>query len=353
MRFAVEQALLRSWTHRGWIACLLWPIALCMHALVMLRRALYRWNVLKVERVSARVIVVGNVVAGGAGKTPTVINIVQHLQARDIQTGVVSRGYAARHTDCQEVVAQSTPDAVGDEPLLIHQTTGVPVFVGKSRVAAARALLSRHPQTQVIVCDDGLQHYRLYRDLEVCVFDNRGCGNGLLLPAGPLREPWPRTSLPCAGQNDQRLLVLHTGNQPAFKGFTAQRSLSAHAIQRDGTRIAVASLVHHSEKPLMAIAGIAHPESFFSMLRALGLPLMHTLALPDHYHFENIGAQINPFFQIICTEKDAAKLWKFVPEALAVPLLQTAQADFFSALDTALNNLSATNLSSPHGHPTT
>ena len=344
MRHAVEQTLLHAWTHRGWLAYALWPIALCMRALVALRRALYHWNILKIQRVNACVVVVGNVVAGGAGKTPTVINIVQHLQAQGIKTGVVSRGYAAQQTDSQEVKAQSTPQAVGDEPLLIQRTTGVPVFVGTSRVKAAQTLLRHYPDTQVIVCDDGLQHYPLYRDLEVCVFDNRGCGNGLLLPAGPLREPWPRTALACAGQNNAQLLVLHTGNQPAFKGFTAQRSLSEYAIQSNGARTPIAALVHHSEKPLMAIAGIAHPESFFSMLRALGLPLMHTLALPDHYHFENMGAQINPFFQIICTEKDAAKLWKHVPDALAIPLLQTAEPAFFSALDAGLRNIPGTQL---------
>jgi tetraacyldisaccharide 4'-kinase len=235
---------------------------------------------------------------------------------------------------------------VGDEPGLIQRSTQVPVFVGQDRHAAATALLKQYPHTEIIVCDDGLQHYRLHRDVEICVFDDRGGGNGWLLPAGPLREPWPRvTQCP--------LLVLHTGNQPAFAGFTAQRSLAPYAVDQDGSQIPLAILQANGAKPLMALAGIAQPEIFFSMLRAMGLTLMDTMALPDHYDFDSFSRSIHGAYQLICTEKDALKLWKHAPDALAVPLIQTTDPAFFEAVDACISEHLTATLSSEHGHKTT
>src|SRR5207237_9693541 len=157
-----------------------------------LRRATYRHGWLKSERAGVPVIVVGNVVAGGSGKTPIVQAVVQHLKDRGLRVGIVSRGYGRRADDCREVRTDSVASEVGDEPLLLARSCGVPVFVAARRIEAARALLRAHPQTQVIVSDDGLQHYAMPRDVEICVFGDGGAGNGWLLPAGPLREPWPR-----------------------------------------------------------------------------------------------------------------------------------------------------------------
>ena len=353
MHFVVEQVLLRAWTRISWLSCLLWPVSLIMRLLVLARRTLYRLHILKSQRVNALVVVVGNVVAGGAGKTPTVIHLVKHLQAGGILCGVVSRGYTGKNQHCQEVLKTSSPFDVGDEPLLVHLRTGVPVFVGKSRVMAAHNLLQHYPQVQVIVCDDGLQHYPLFRDIEICVFDNRGCGNRLLLPAGPLREPWPLSALASAGQNPRRLLVLHTGSQPAFEGYRAQRRLADAAIDSRGQRFPLDQLSKYPPKPLMALAGIAQPEIFFEMLRASGLPLEKTLPLPDHYHFKDIAQRISPHFQIICTEKDAVKLWEFVPDALCVGLEQTPEPDFLTAFDACLEEVGIAPLSSHHGHQTT
>ena len=353
MRFALEQALLKAWTRMTWLSCLLLPVSLLMRVLVGVRRRLYQLQVFPSQRINATVVVVGNVVAGGAGKTPTVINVVQHLQALGIACGVVSRGYAGKNQQVQEVLINSSPTEVGDEPLLIHRRTGVPVFVGKFRVLAAQTLLKNHPHIQVLVCDDGLQHYPLFRDIEICVFDNRGCGNGLLLPAGPLREPWPRRALAAVGQNDKRLLVLHTGSQPAFEGFRALRQLSGSAVDSQGNTTALENLINIKNKPLLALAGIANPDLFFSMLREAGLTLQHTLPLPDHYDFEDITQRIPAHCHIICTEKDAAKLWKYHPDALSVQLEQTAEPAFFKAFDTCLQEVGAAKLSSHHGHQTT
>lgn len=323
---ALQRTLTSAWTHRGLLAWLLWPVALLFGALVALRRGLYRIGLFKVQRVPVPVIVVGNVVAGGAGKTPVVMALMRHLQARGLNAGVISRGYGRRATNCREVLADSVISDVGDEPALIKRATAAPVFVAVRRFDAARALLARYPETQVIVCDDGLQHLGLQRDLEICVFDDRGIGNGFLLPAGPLREPWPRAID----------LVLHTGAHPAFAGFTAQRTLAQHALRVDGSQIALDQLAQSDAKPLLAVAAIAKPEDFFSMLRAQGLNLTRTVALPDHYDFDSWLRNEHGVYTVICTEKDAVKLWPKQPDALAVPLLFTPEPAFMAKLDAML-----------------
>lgn len=351
-RQGLHSALLNAWTGRGPLATLLWPVSWLYRLLFGTRRLLYAAGLLKIQRVPVPVIVVGNVIAGGAGKTPTTIALVGHLRERGLQVGVISRGYGRTTSGSVEVLADSRPQAVGDEPLLIHRTTHAPVWVGDTRHAAATALLTRHPQIQVLVCDDGLQHYALYRDLEVCVFDDRGIGNGWLLPAGPLREPWPRRTLSQAGQRKDRLLVLHTGGQRAFAGHTAQRSLAPYAVRRDGTHVPLDTLRAPGVKPLLALAGIARPESFFGMLRALQLPLAHTIPLPDHYDFDSFKHSIHEGYTVICTEKDAAKLWQLAPDALAIPLVFAPEPAFFAALDGALSQALTAQLSSGHGHKT-
>lgn len=340
--------LVHAWERRGVIAILLAPVSLLYLTIVGLRRLGYRLGLWPSQRVNCSVIVVGNAVAGGAGKTPTTIGIVQHLRARGFAVGVVSRGYGRSTTDVRAVDGRDAAEVVGDEPLLIARATDVPVYVGRNRHAAATALLQQHPHTQVIVCDDGLQHYPLFRDVEVCVFDERGVGNGWVLPAGPLREPWPRTALQASGQDDKRLLVLHTGHHKAFVGFTAYRALAKHARARDGQPIALNAL----QQPVLALAGIAKPDEFFSSLRALGVELQATLPLPDHFDFSQLDTERLQGHQVLCTEKDAVKLWKVWPEALAVPLLQTLEPAFLAALDTMLDGVLRAKLSSPHGHQT-
>lgn len=350
MGAGLEKALLRAWTGRGALACALYPLSLLYRSLVALHWWLYRWGLKTSRRLPVPVVVVGNAITGGAGKTPTVLALVAHWQAQGLQVGVVSRGYGRSSNACQEVLPDSAPESVGDEPLLLRRKTGVPVFVGRDRHAAASALLAQHPRTQLIVCDDGLQHYALYRDVEVCVFDARGAGNGWLLPAGPLRQPWPRRALAAVGQDDARLLVLKTGPS-AVAGWQAQRALADHALNAQGQPIALPTLHAAGALPLMAVAGIAQPEAFFTMLRATGLPIAKTLALPDHYDFDSFSRNIDGGYQLICTEKDAMKLWQSVPDALAIPLLQTLPADFYTHLDQCLRPL-VPPVSSTHGHKT-
>lgn len=327
---AWQQALTQAWLHKGALAWSLWPISLLYGVLTRLRQRLYAIGWLRTEHLPVPVIVVGNVIAGGSGKTPVVMALVQHIQSKGIRVGVISRGYGRLTQDCREVTSGSPVADVGDEPALIQRATQAPVFVASRRAEAAQQLLARYPDTQVLVCDDGLQHLALHRDLEICVFDDRGVGNGFLLPAGPLRETWPRPVD----------WVLHTGSRPAFAGFSAQRTLSKSAINAAGEHIELTALqAKNPQKPLLAVAAIAKPDDFFAMLRAQGLPLSQTLALPDHYSFDSWSRNDYEGYQVICTEKDAVKLWQQQPDALAVPLVLTLAPDLLEQLDARLNSL--------------
>jgi tetraacyldisaccharide 4'-kinase len=235
--------------------------------------------------------------------------------------GVVSRGHGRRHGqgDADEglaVSARSTAADVGDEPLLIHRRTGAPVFVARRRARAAQALLQAHPGTQLLICDDGLQHLALARDLTLCVFDERGLGNGWLLPAGPLREPWPVAVDWCVqiGEADQAV-------QAVPGAFAATRSLAGHAVDGQGRQVPLAAL---QGRPVVAFAGIAKPEVFFAALRAQGLAPAREIALGDHAdplgHPALASLLEDDAALLLCTEKDAVKLWPRFPHVLAVPL---------------------------------
>ena len=334
----LRHALVRSWNRRGLLAVLLWPAAALYGTLTALHRYLYRVGALTIEKAAVPVIVVGNVVAGGAGKTPVVMAVVAHLRSRGFKPGVVSRGYGRRDRQCREVLSTSTATDVGDEPILIRHATGVPVCVAAQRVDAARLLLQRHPEVDVLVCDDGLQHYGLQRDIEICVFDERGIGNGMLLPAGPLREPWPRPT---------DLVLAPTGTELFASAFQMKRTLSDEARRSDGTRVALASLVsfrNRADARLVAVAGIARPEVFFAALRLIGLPLASTMALPDHARFDGPQWSAPDGNTLLCTEKDAVKLWRHRPAALAVPLVLQLEPAFWNALDQRLRAVTGAKL---------
>jgi tetraacyldisaccharide 4'-kinase len=228
-----QTRFIQLWQNRGVWVMLLWPLSRVFLALVHLRRWLYRTGWMRSTRVAVPVVVVGNVVVGGVGKTPVVIALVEHFQSKGLRVGVVSRGYGrgngpgnglggghSADSDCLEVHPDGSAHDFGDESLLIRRSTGVPVFVARQRAQAAKALLAAYPGTQVIIADDGLQHYALQRDFEVCVFDDRGVGNGWLMPAGMLREPWPQLLKPSTAS------ALNGGcctqaTSPVFRAFGA------------------------------------------------------------------------------------------------------------------------------------
>jgi tetraacyldisaccharide 4'-kinase len=330
----VSPALQRAWLRRGPLAWLLLPLSALYAALALAHRALYRSGLRRTDRLPVPVVVVGNVVAGGAGKTPVVMALLRHLHERGLAAGVVSRGYGRSGDDVIEVHAGDEAARTGDEPLLVKRNAGVPVFVARRRADAARALLHAYPATRVIVSDDGLQHHALARDIEVCVFDARGVGNGWRLPAGPLREGWPRPVD----------FVLAHGQPPGIEGHPLQRELAAQAVRADGSQRSLAELARAGA--VHAVAGIAQPENFFAMLRAAGVPLAGTLALPDHHDF-GTTLPVADGATLVCTEKDAVKLWRTRPDAWAVPLQVTLPPEFVAAFDRLLD----ARLSSAHGSP--
>jgi tetraacyldisaccharide 4'-kinase len=346
----LAQRLAKAWASKGLTSYFLLPVSAVYRILTGVRRLLFQSGVFRSNQVNAVIIVVGNVITGGAGKTPTVIEIARHIKGRGLQVGIISRGYGRSSKHLTDVTPNSSPEDAGDEPLLIRQATQCPVIVGSSRFEAATAMLAKHPDVDVILCDDGLQHFGLYRDIEVCVFDDRGIGNGWVLPAGPLREPWPRTHLASCGQSPRQSLTLNTGLTARLEGYKAERSLSPFAITGDGNQIPISELVQIAGKPFYAVAGIAQPHIFFNMLNALRIPLSGAQGFADHDNFAQLDRKLSQNFRLICTEKDAPKLRKLAPDALAIPLEQITEPGFFEALDRLLSESLVAKLPLRHGH---
>lgn len=300
-----ESILTRAWMRRGALALTLWPVSVLFRLLVALRRNLYQSGVLKSTRLPVPVIVVGNVFVGGTGKTPLVIWLVEALRRAGYTPGVVSRGYGAKGDAPRLVVPDTAPEVAGDEPVLIAQRTHSPVAIGRNRPDAACALLAAYPNVNLIISDDGLQHYALERDIEIVLFDARGAGNGWLLPAGPLREPVSRPR-DFTVVNAERIAS-------DFQGDTVQMQLAGETAERlidRSERIALQDLpipaAGARPSRILAAAGIGNPARFFTMLRAAGLSF-DEMPLPDHYGFSaNIFANV-PADIILITEKDAVK----------------------------------------------
>ncbi len=411
-----QRELTQSWLKRNALSRLLWPVSLVYGALVAFRAWRFRTGRIASERMPVPVVMVGNVVVGGAGKTPTTMAIVRHLQAQGHRPGVVSRGYgrqtartAPSHsnppthpngtpssrrqeptTDVVHVRADTPAHVAGDEPLLIFHATQVPVVVASQRVLAARALLAAHPNTTVLVCDDGLQHLSLHADVSVAVFDERGVGNGWLLPAGLLREPWPwqkgngsnTDHSPSRAHGCGPARTVHIVLQAQADGALAahqaplacpahaqhawaHKHLDTHAVNAAGMRLPLTELTQDRRQTWAACAGIANPTVFFDMLRQAGVALERTWPLSDHQDFQGIfeSELLNGSkrWGLFCTEKDAVKIFPLLraahahngrsgdqdPEGAhrpnplhqvwAVPLVFSPEPAFFQALDHRLS----------------
>lgn len=307
MTARLAAALQRSWwrAQPDMLAWLLWPVSLLYRALFALqRRGASAAARATGPKLPVPVLVVGNHVVGGAGKTPTVIAIVQALQAAGRHPGVISRGHGREGDGACAVNDSASAAAVGDEPLLIHRRTGVPVWVGRQRAEVAAALCAAQPEVDVLVADDGLQHHALARQAELVVFDERGAGNGLLLPAGPLREPLPPQLPPL-----RRVLYTAGAASTRLPGLAATRRLGLAwplaAWQRGDARPAV-PLETLRGRPLLAAAGMAAPEKFFGMLVAAGLQI-ERMPLPDHHPYSTLPWPAQTA-DVLVTEKDAVKL---------------------------------------------
>jgi tetraacyldisaccharide 4'-kinase len=300
-----RDGLLARWFQPGpsWASALLAPLSWLYAGLQRRSRQSQERQSLQVQQPSCPVVVVGNLIVGGAGKTPTTLAVIEALRKAGHVPGVVSRGHGRQPDAVLDVTPDADPQDVGDEPLLIRRRSGAPVVVGRDRVAAANHLLQRHPQVDVIVSDDGLQHRRLRRDVEVVVFDERGVGNGRLLPAGPLREPF--ASAPPA----QALVIYnHRQRSTTWPGVCAERTLSGAwplvPWQQGGHQPTPLSALRG--RPLLAIAGIAVPERFFAALEAAGLTI-DRLPMPDHHGYATLPWPTGTR-DVVTTEKDAVKL---------------------------------------------
>ncbi len=301
-RNADAGGLAAVWRRRGPSASLLFPFSLIFKALVAVRRGCYRLGLLHRERLPVPVVVVGNITAGGTGKTPLVIHLALTLRAGGRHPGIVSRGYGGNRSHVREVAGESDPKVVGDEPLLLARRASCPVFVGRDRVAAARSLLASHPDCDLIISDDGLQHYRMERDVELALIDERGVMNGWTLPAGPLREPVSRLA-----QVDA--LVLNgtaVSPAPTFSGATFSMRLLGDRFHRLDQPMTSCSAADLAGLNLHAVAGIGSPEHFFGHLTGMGLAFSaHPFA--DHYDYCAEDLQFAGE-AILTTEKDAVKL---------------------------------------------
>ena len=293
---------------RGMVARLLWPLSLLFRCIVALRRLGYRKGWFKSVRLPVPVVVVGNIFVGGTGKTPVVIWLVEALKRAGFHPGVISRGYGSSGKIPAEVLHSSKPSETGDEPLLIKKATDAPTFVCPKRVEAAEALLKAYPTVNVIISDDGLQHYSLHRDVELAVVGARGLGNGWVLPAGPLREPPSRLDEVDAIvlNATEDIVTSSTPRYVATSGFTNAVNYATGEIVSLDT---LSRMQFKKGLKAVAMAGIAVPERFFSMLKAHGLEV-RPIALPDHYDYSK-----NPFKDceadlIFITEKDAVKCRK-------------------------------------------
>ncbi|MFO1316893.1 MAG: tetraacyldisaccharide 4'-kinase [Burkholderiales bacterium] len=285
------------------IAALLWPLSLLFRAAAAARRALYRAGVLRAQRLPVPVVVVGNVTVGGGGKTPLACALAEALAARGFHPALVSRGYGGSATGERAVAPDDDPAVVGDEPLILA-ATGFPVWIGHDRVAAARALVAAHPACDVVIADDGLQHYRLARDVEVVAVDGtRNFGNGLVLPAGPLREPVARLATA-----DAVVRVVGPGDPHAVRagGRETVALLEPlpwrNAVDASRTTDAAA----WRGRAVHAIAGIANPGRFFALVRAQGIAATEH-AFPDHHPFSAADVAFPGAAAILMTQKDAVK----------------------------------------------
>ncbi len=302
--------LQRVWQARGPASVALLPLAWLFEGIGLARRWLYRRGILPAHALPVPVIVVGNLIVGGAGKTPAVIAIVALLRQHGWTPGIISRGYGReREDEIIEVDAGTEARLAGDEPLLLARRTRAPVVVGSDRVAAGHALLQRHAEVDVIVSDDGLQHLALGRSLEVLLFDERGIGNGRVLPAGPLREPWP--SAPAVEAPGVARIILYNASAPTtpLPGFVSRRRLAGVAALAEwwrGEAASATTLDALGSRPVVAAAGLARPERFFALLREAGLTISE-LPLPDHFDFASLPWPAGTG-DVVVTEKDAVKL---------------------------------------------
>lgn len=303
----------RVWYQDHWSGWLLWPLSGLYWLIITLRRLLYSSGVLSAHRANVPVIIVGNITAGGTGKTPTVLWLVAQLRARGFSPGIVSRGYGGSKANTSMRVEPATDPAVaGDEPVLLAQRGRCPVVVDPDRVRAAGMLVD--DGVDVIVADDGLQHYRLERDYEICVVDgSRGLGNRRLLPSGPLRERASRLE-----DVEQVLVNGDLQGSEYVLTTTEQNAISFQLVTSEACRLngsLARPIERFSGSTVHGVAAIGNPQRFFDLLRLHGIQVLEH-SYPDHAVLTAGELDFGDDFEVFMTEKDAVKLGRQVGDKL-------------------------------------
>ncbi len=318
----------KYWQNLNWFSLLLFPLSLVYCLLTIIRKFCYQFQCFKSSTFQVPVIIVGNISVGGNGKTPLIIYLVEEFKRKGYKPGVVSRGYGAKNPQLQlgKVLAVDISDDAakfGDEPWMIAKKTNCPVVVGRKRDQAVKYLVKEF-DCNMVLSDDGLQHYAMNRDIEICVIDSsKQFGNGLCLPAGPLREPVSRLKevdfivhhLTTAEKNSDREIQMqlefdqiysldHIKSVDGF--FTAEGSLPAEgSLLAEGSKEKL-TISEFKNKTVHAVAGIANPQRFFDQLRRHGVNVIeHPFA--DHHHFLQTDVQFTDDIPVLMTEKDAVK----------------------------------------------
>ncbi len=317
------------WYSQNPLAWMLLPVSWFYCSLVLLRRFLYRTGILKSYKIPVPLVIIGNISVGGTGKTPLLIALCELLKKQGIRPAIVSRGYGGDFTGERLVDDGDTPSSIGDEPFLISQRTQCPVAVGKDRVAAAELLLKHH-SCDVLLSDDGLQHYRMRRDVEIAVIDvGRQFGNGYCLPSGPLREPVRRLK--------EVDLVVHHGVTTYNNSFVLEFSDAVNLVTGETRTVASFNSV-----PVHAMAGIGHPERFFEQLSKAGLKLIKH-PFPDHHVYTKNDLNYDEGSEkksVLMTEKDAVKCKAFATEdSWAVPVTAKLSDDLISNMVNKIKGL--------------
>jgi tetraacyldisaccharide 4'-kinase len=332
-----------NWLQKQWLTFTLWhilliPLSWIFGVIIFIRKSLYKNGWLHSYRLNVPVIVVGNINIGGTGKTPLVIWLAEQLQIAGYKPGIISRGYGGTAKEVQPVFSYSNPQDVGDEPVLLAKHSHCPVYVSQNRVAAGQALLKAHPECNVVISDDGLQHSRLRRDVEIVVFDGaKGFGNGALLPAGPLRESVARLSEVDAIISNGK--VTHTMNAMQAEGMAPiEMQLESGAFYNLIDNSMRCDAQAFANQQVFAIAGIGNPERFFQQLQRLGLSFQ-SQAFPDHHAFQSQDFKQVSTAVVVMTEKDAVKCLSFAHTNFWVlPVVAVIDADLIQIVLNKLQN---------------
>jgi len=282
------------------LTLILFPLSYFFFLIIVIRKYLYQFDILKKYKLSVPVVIVGNITLGGTGKTSLILKIIEELKKQEIFVGVISRGYGAKKKYPQEVFVNSKVEDVGDEPLLLKQKFDVPIFIGKDKASVGNLLIDQYPNVQLILSDDGLQHYKLQRDYEICIIDGeRGFGNNLLLPSGPLREPKTRldecNSIIINGQNDDfDYDYLMTYKNPNF------------IMNKKNQKIKFEDL---KDKDIFIMSAIGNPNRLIKFFRTFDFNFKYKF-FNDHYFFKQSDFDGLEKKLIIMTEKDIVKCEK-------------------------------------------